>query len=107
MAVEKDTAVVIANGLKQGETILDIVKGKPVGTLITKNGRVELVTSTEQLAEDGMYVCVCVHRCQLFLFRRDSPYLGGTVPILPKNPAVLLSISFMGQIAHSSINLAF
>ena len=51
--MEKDTAVVIANGLKQGETILDIVKGKQVGTFLTKNGQVELATNTEQLAEDG------------------------------------------------------
>ncbi len=56
MAVEKDTAVVIANGLKQGETILDIVKGKQVGTFITRNGQFELATNTEQLAEDGRYM---------------------------------------------------
>jgi len=63
MAVEKDTAVVIANGLKQGETILDIVRGKQVGTFLTKNGRMELATSTEQLAEDGesMAALVCIN----------------------------------------------
>ena len=52
-AVQKDTAVVIANGLKQGETILDIVQGKPVGTFITKNGHLELASSVDQLADDG------------------------------------------------------
>ena len=56
MAVERGTAVVIANGLKQGETILDVVKGKLVGTLITKNGHMDIDATTEQLADDGM-VC--------------------------------------------------
>ena len=37
-AVEGETAVVIANGMRQGETILDIVRGKPVGTFITRYG---------------------------------------------------------------------
>lgn len=54
-AVEKDTAVVIANGLKQGETILDIVKGKQVGTFITKNGHLELAATTDQLADEGTW----------------------------------------------------
>lgn len=52
-AVKRDTAVVIANGLKQGETILDIIRGKQVGTFITKNGHVELASSVDQLADDG------------------------------------------------------
>ena len=52
-AVEKDTAVVIANGLKQGETILDIVRGKQVGTFITKNGHVELDASVDHMADEG------------------------------------------------------
>lgn len=52
-AIQKDTAVVIANGLKQGEVILDIVKGKQVGTFITRNGHVELAETADQLAEDG------------------------------------------------------
>lgn len=56
MAVEGDTAVVIANGLKQGETILDIVKGKPVGTLITRNGHMEIDTTTERLADNGKLI---------------------------------------------------
>ena len=37
-AVEGETAVVIANGMRQGETILDSVRGKPVGTFITRYG---------------------------------------------------------------------
>ena len=51
--MSKDTAVVIANGLKQGETILDIVRGKQVGTFITKNGHVELDSSVDFLANEG------------------------------------------------------
>ncbi|XP_064399418.1 delta-1-pyrroline-5-carboxylate synthase-like isoform X2 [Halichondria panicea] len=57
-AVEGETAVVIANGMRQGETILDIVQGKPVGTFITRNGHIELATSGAVLADearDGSY----------------------------------------------------
>lgn len=53
-AVEGNTAVVIANGLKQGDTVLDIVRGKPVGTFITRNGHDELVIPTERMAEEGV-----------------------------------------------------
>ena len=53
LAVEHGTAVVIANGIKQAETIMDIVKGKPVGTLVTKNGHSELAVSVDTLADDG------------------------------------------------------
>ncbi len=53
-AVGGGTAVVIANGLKQGETILDIVKGCPVGTFITRNGHDELVAPPDTLADEGM-----------------------------------------------------
>ena len=59
-AVEGGTPVVIANGTTGGETVLDIVRGKPVGTLVTTNGENEMVVSAEQLAEDGEY-----HHCQL------------------------------------------
>lgn len=52
-AVQRGTAVVIANGLKQGETILDIVKGKQVGTFITRNGHVELASTADHLADTG------------------------------------------------------
>lgn len=52
-AVQNDTAVVIANGLKQGETILDIIEGKQVGTFITKNGHFELAASVDHLANEG------------------------------------------------------
>lgn len=52
-AVEGSTAVVIANGLKQGETVLDIIRGKPVGTFITRNGQDESVVPVERMAEEG------------------------------------------------------
>ena len=52
-AVKEGTAVVIANGLKQGETILDIMKGKPIGTLITRNGHTELAAPPDTMADDG------------------------------------------------------
>ena len=53
-AVESDTAVVIANGVKQGETIMDIINGKPIGTFMTKNGHLELVVPADQLADEGI-----------------------------------------------------
>ena len=53
-AVEGNTAVVIANGLKQGDTVLDIVRGRPVGTFITRNGHDELVVPVERMAEEGV-----------------------------------------------------
>ena len=52
-AVEGGTAVVIANGVKGGEMILDVMRGKPVGTFVTCNGHSEVVNSAEQLAEEG------------------------------------------------------
>ena len=51
--MKEGTAVVIANGLKQGEMILDIIKGKPIGTLITRNGQTELAASPDAMADDG------------------------------------------------------
>ena len=53
-AVEGETAVVIANGMRQGETILDIVRGKPIGTFITRNGHIELAATGDVLADNGM-----------------------------------------------------
>lgn len=52
--MKNDTAVVIANGLKEGETILDIVRGKTVGTFLTKNGHVELEDTPDYLADRGI-----------------------------------------------------
>ena len=52
-AVERGTPVVIANGTKGGETILEIVRGKSVGTLVTSNGHSEVIDSAEQLADEG------------------------------------------------------
>jgi delta-1-pyrroline-5-carboxylate synthetase len=51
--VEGGTPVVIANGTKGEETILDIVRGRPVGTLVASNGYSELTVSAEQLADEG------------------------------------------------------
>ena len=45
--------MVIANGTKGDETILSIMKGHAVGTLVTSNGHSELTDSAEQLADDG------------------------------------------------------
>lgn len=59
-AVQKDTAVVIANGLKQGEIILDIVRGKQVGTFITKNGHLELASTADQLADEGIVYALTI-----------------------------------------------
>lgn len=53
-AVEGGTAVVIANGVRQRDTILDIVRGKTVGTFVTKNGHNELATPVDALVEEGM-----------------------------------------------------
>lgn len=52
-AVEGGTPVVIANGTKGEGTILNIVSGKPVGTLVTSNGHSEVIVSAEQLADQG------------------------------------------------------
>ena len=52
-AVEGGTPVVIANGTDGRETILEIVRGKPVGTLVTTNGHSEVIVSAEQLANEG------------------------------------------------------
>ena len=55
--MKEGTAVVIANGLKQGETILDIIKGKPVGTLITSNGHTELAAPlADKMADEGVHI---------------------------------------------------
>lgn len=54
-AVEGGTPVVIANGTKGGEVILDVLRGRPVGTLVTSNGDSEIIESAEQLAESGKH----------------------------------------------------
>lgn len=53
-AVEGGTPVVIANGTKGENTILDIMRGRPVGTLVTSNGHNEIIVTAEQLANEGM-----------------------------------------------------
>ena len=54
MAVkEGNTAVVIANGTRQGETILDVIRGRPLGTFITSSGETELAESPDVMAEMG------------------------------------------------------
>ena len=70
-AVKEGTAVVIANGLKQGETILDIIKGKPIGTLITRNGHIELAAPPDALADEGkalISLMLCFTSLSLSLF---------------------------------------
>lgn len=62
----------IANGLKQGETILDIVRGKQVGTFITKNGHVELDASVDHMADEGMLTHL--HHCMKQLLRHTFCY---------------------------------
>lgn len=53
-AVREGTAVVIANGLKQGDTILDIIKGKQIGTLISRSGHTELAAPlADTMADEG------------------------------------------------------
>ena len=88
-AVEGETAVVIANGMRQGETILDIVRGKPVGTFITRNGHIELATTGAVLADEGTHfvvivihvcnigyiVCSCASLCVVFTAREGSSAL--------------------------------
>ena len=64
-AVKGGTAVVIANGLKQGETILDIIKGKQIGTLITRNGHTELAAPlADTLADEGTTMSAVVCSCR-------------------------------------------
>ena len=45
--------MVIANGLGRGETILDIIRGRLVGTLITKNGSKDSWVPADILADEG------------------------------------------------------
>lgn len=47
--------MVIANGTKGGEVILDVLRGRPVGTLVTSNGHSEIIEPAEQLAESGKH----------------------------------------------------
>ena len=64
-AVREGTAVVIANGLKQGETILDIIKGKPIGTLISRSGHTELAAPlADSLADEGRH-CDTLRTCTI------------------------------------------
>eukprot|EP00731_Ephydatia_muelleri_P003380 Em0001g3380a len=51
-AVEGNTAVVIANGLGRGETILDIIRGRSVGTLVTKNGSKDSWVPADVMADE-------------------------------------------------------
>ena len=53
-AVKKgQTAVVITNGHRQGDTVLGVVRGQPVGTLITQYGEEERVESVDVMATKG------------------------------------------------------
>ena len=53
-ANEGDTAVVIINGRRQGEGILDVMRGRLIGTLVTQSSSEEMVTqSVEQMVQQG------------------------------------------------------
>ena len=52
---EGQTAVIITNGQRQGETILDVVNGKPIGTLITQSGLEEKAEQVYVMADKSMY----------------------------------------------------
>ena len=51
---EGQTAVIITNGQRQGETILDVVNGKPIGTLITQSGQEEKAEQVYVMADKSM-----------------------------------------------------
>ena len=50
---EGQTAVIITNGCRQGDVILDVIRGHPIGTLITQSGQQELAQSPDIMAEQG------------------------------------------------------
>lgn len=50
---EGQTAVVITNGCRQGDVILDVIHGRPIGTLITQSAQQELAQSADIMAEQG------------------------------------------------------
>ena len=53
-ANEGDTAVVIINGRRQGEGILDVMRGRLIGTLVTQSSSEEMVTQpVEQMVQQG------------------------------------------------------
>ena len=54
MVCESKASVVICNGKRQGETLVDIVQGKQIGTLITNTGATEMIESVDLLANQGM-----------------------------------------------------
>ena len=64
---EGQTAVVITNGCRQGDVILDVIRGRPIGTLITQSAQQELAQSVDIMADQGklsnhnvdIYICVC------------------------------------------------
>ena len=60
MAVKQGkTAVVIANGTRQGEMILDVIRGRPLGTFITASGETELAESPDVMANLGEFERCC------------------------------------------------
>ena len=74
-AVEGGTPVVIANGTKGEGTILDIVRGRPVGTLVASNGHSELTVSAEQLADQGYRVTLCRYQVLEFIIGHAHVFL--------------------------------
>lgn len=71
-AVEGGTPVVIANGIKGGEVILDVLRGKQVGTLITSNGHSEVIESAEQLAESSKISDMGILAVKIFLPKHEG-----------------------------------
>ena len=67
MVRESKTSVVICNGKRQGETLMDIVQGKQIGTLITNTGATEMIESVDVLADLGMQHSIAIFGVYLFL----------------------------------------
>lgn len=51
---EGQTAVVIMNGRRQGEMILDVVNGRAIGTLVTESGEESSAYPVDLMADQGM-----------------------------------------------------
>ena len=50
---EGQTAVVIMNGRRQGEMILDVVNGHSIGTLVTQCGEERMLYPVDLMADQG------------------------------------------------------
>jgi len=54
-------AVTIASGLNPKETIIDIIKGRKVGTFITPD-KDYITTDTAVVADEGLFVYGCTYQ---------------------------------------------